>query len=151
MNCARGIIGRSSSSAYITPGGMAASSTRLFRSLAAARFTFCKRCVSSAREPLPYSAISGPRGLPLLGTSLDYARGGNQFKMYKVVRQRIEKYGRLYRERVTPTVPEMVFVCDPKDAEIALRADGKWPSRPYPDVWAEVRKRVQSPLGMFLE
>ena len=136
----------------LTIARMAARSTNLLRPLpvlTVARFS--KGHASSACEPLPYSAIPGPKGLPLLGTSLDYARDGNQFKMYNVVRQRMEQYGRLYRERVTPTVPEMVFVCDPKDAEIALRADDKWPSRPFPDVWADIRRRLQSPLGMFLE
>ena len=85
--------------------------------------------VSENEQAKPYSAISGPKGYPLIGTALDYG-GENKNNITKVVKQRFEKYGRIYKEKMMPGFPEQVVICDPKDIETVFRADGEWPYRP---------------------
>ena len=50
-------------------------------------------------------------------------------RIHKVVARRVTEYGRLYKEKMAPGLPEMVFVCDPDDVETVFRGSGKYPQR----------------------
>lgn len=76
-----------------------------------------------------YKEIPMEKGLPFIGTALDYIKGENAYKMSKVLKQRYDKFGAIFREKMFPGSPEQVVVCDPKDIETVFRADGAWPFR----------------------
>ena len=97
------------------------------------------------------SEMPGPRGLPLLGTSLEWTRDGRMFKLSEVVRQRIDKYGTIYREKMFPGMPIQVVIAEPRDVEGVLRADGQFPFRPGLGEAATVaRTKAKIPAGIFI-
>ena len=92
----------------------------------------------------PFKDIPGPRGYPFIGTALDYA-GKNMDKMHVTLRNRYDKYGPIYREKLFPGMPEQVVIFDPDDVETVFRADGEWPNRPE---GGEVFKKVRKEAGL---
>lgn len=94
--------------------------------------------------PKPYSEIPGPKGYPLIGTALDYA-GKNMSRLHVIIRERYDKFGPIYREKLFPGLPEQVVIFDPNDVEKVFRADGEWPHRPE---GGEVFKKVREEAGL---
>ena len=95
--------------------------------------------------------MPGPRGLPLFGTALEWARGGRMDKMSEVIRQRIDKYGTIYREKMFPGMPLQVVIAEPRDVEVTFRADGQFPFRPEGgEAQIVARTKAKMPLGLFL-
>jgi hypothetical protein len=88
------------------------------------------RVYSSASSPVKsFDEIPEPKGLPLLGTSLEMMK--HQKKLHELISARFKKYGPIYKERLLPSEKTpSVFICDPKDTATVLRADGKYPNRP---------------------
>jgi len=78
--------------------------------------------------PKPFSQIPGPRGLPIVGTGLQLARLGDT-ALTTIFDKRVRQYGKIWREKMFPGQPEMVFTLDPKDVETVFRADDKIPIR----------------------
>jgi hypothetical protein len=99
---------------------------------------------SPQAPPKPFKDIPGPRGYPFIGTALDYA-GKNANKMYAIFRNRHDKYGPIYREKMFPGMPEQVVIFDPDDVETVFRADGEWPNRPE---GGEMFKKVRQEAGL---
>ena len=97
------------------------------------------------------SEMPGPRGLPLLGTSLEWTRDGRIYKMSEVVRQRIDKYGTIYREKMFPGMPLQVVIAEPRDVEVVFRADGQFPFSPGfgGDSLAVGRTKAKLPADIF--
>ena len=96
--------------------------------------------------------MPGPRGWPLLGTSLEWL-GGNPrriLKMSDVIRKRIDKYGTIYREKLLGQ-PLQVVIAEPHDVEAVFRADGPFPFRPEPagDAQSVGRTKTKLPADMF--
>ncbi len=122
----------------------------LSASLAPLRATVpCSRLLTSP-APKPFKDIPGPKGLPLIGTALDYRN--DKHTMSKVIKKRIDKYGPIYREAIFPGLPEQVIVHDPKDVETVFRAGGEWPQRPEGgDLFQRLMKEsgIHTP-GLFL-
>lgn len=99
--------------------------------------------------PKPFRDIPGPRGYPLIGTALDYA-GKNMLKIHAIMRNRYDKYGPIYREKLFPGMPEQVVILDPDDVEKVFRADGEWPNRPEGgEVFRRVRKEAGLDMGIL--
>ena len=97
----------------------------------------------STGPPKPYNQIPGPRGLPIVGTGLELARLGD--RAVTIFDRRIKQYGKIWREKMFPGQPEMVFASDPKDVETVFRADDKFPIRP--DI-AIVFTEMKNQLGL---
>ncbi|XP_066264146.1 cytochrome P450 10-like [Branchiostoma lanceolatum] len=98
-----------------------------------------------------FDEIPGPKGLPFIGTALDYSLLGRfpiHTKMANSTIERYKTYGKIYREKIGPQ--EMVFVCDPKDIETVFRSDGRHPERPIPQAIATYRRLRKKPLGVAL-
>lgn len=98
---------------------------------------------SPQASPKPFKDIPGPRGYPLIGTALDYA--GKNANMYTIFRNRYDKYGAIYREKLFPGMPEQIVIFDPDDVETVFRADGEWPNRPE---GGEVFKKIREEAGL---
>ena len=79
----------------------------------------------------PFSAIPGPKGLPFIGTVLEWVRSGKMFKMSDMIQERVERYGTIYREKMFPGLPEQVVIADPHDVETVFGAEGQWPFRQF--------------------
>lgn len=98
--------------------------------------------------PKPFKDIPCPRGYPFIGTTLDYT-GKNMYKIHVVLKNRYDKYGPIYREKLFPGLPEQVVIFDPDDVETVFRADGEWPHRPEGgEVFQKIRKEAGLELGI---
>ncbi|XP_059174082.1 cytochrome P450 10-like [Physella acuta] len=77
----------------------------------------------------PFSSMPGPKGLPVLGTLLDYfKKDGPRFnKMFDVYRQRALEFGDIYYEKVGHF--HSVVVSSPEAYNRLVHAEGKYPHR----------------------
>ena len=103
----------------------------------------------SYEDAKPFEAIPAPKRIPLLGFSWDFLNF-SPTKIDKLVKERIQMCGMLYREKFVPGLPEFLFVLDPEDVAKVFRADGKHPMRFPITEWRDVRKELNIPLGLFL-
>ena len=105
---------------------------------------------STTGIPRPYKDIPGPRGLPFVGTALEYAKPSNKYRMTQVMKRRVAKYGTIFREKVMPIMPEQVVICNPQDVETVFRADGPWPKRPIgAEVFHNLKKATKMQAGII--
>lgn len=105
----------------------------------------------SSERIKPYEEIPTPKRIPLLKISRDFAKvAKNPFQVVNFIKERVEEFGTIYREKVSPGLPEFLFVLDPKDIEKVFRADGKYPRRFSITEWIEARKKTGIPVGIFL-
>ena len=91
-----------------------------------------------------FDKIPGPKGLPLLGTFLDYTKdlGGGvrgYQRMHEMQQQRVQQYGPIFREKIFNH--QTVTISNPNDVEYLFRNEGKWPRRdpPFP-LWEKYRQ-----------
>lgn len=94
----------------------------------------------------PFSAIPGPKGLPLIGSLLDYSRFGRfSFERMHIGKlENYQKYGKIYREKIGRYIVQLF---DPLDIEKVYRAEGKYPLRPPFPLPLVAEKRDKEPLG----
>ncbi|EDV28484.1 uncharacterized protein TRIADDRAFT_51438 [Trichoplax adhaerens] len=95
--------------------------------------------------------IPGPKGLPFIGTLLDYAKNdGWGFKnFFAMAEKRRQEYGPIYKETIGNN--RMVVVSTSEDAEKVLRAEGKYPNKKNLIVpIAEYRKKRNLSMGVLL-
>ena len=111
--------------------------------------SFSTTTTTFSEEPVKsLSEIPGPKGLPLLGTSLEYAR--YKEKAHKLFFERVKKYGKIYKEKMMSGYPMMVSVCDARDVETVFRSDGKYPEREELPIMHEVRDKLRIPKALML-
>ena len=97
-----------------------------------------------------YSEVPKVRGLPIIGTALDYTRDQFKGKPFIMPLERQKLYGNIYRERPMPNGPEFLVTLDPSDVEKVFRVDGKEPHRPTFSVFDEARKVAKQQRGLVL-
>ncbi|KAI8507297.1 hypothetical protein Bbelb_146770 [Branchiostoma belcheri] len=98
----------------------------------------------------PFEEIPGPKGLPFIGTSLDYSPFGRfpiHTKLGHSTIERYQTYGKIYREKLGPR-RHTVFVCDPKDIATVFRSDGRFPERPIINALNTYRAVRKKPKGL---
>ena len=81
---------------------------------------------------------------------MDYRKPDTLYRMYRIMQQRVEKLGKIYKEKPMPLNTEFVVVVDPNDVQTVFRADTKWPKRIPVEFWIEARKQEGIPTGLFL-
>ena len=97
----------------------------------------------------PFDAIPTPKRIPVLNVS----RGFTKFspsRAVQLVQERVQEFGKLFREKSAPGLPEFLFVLDPEDVAKVFRADGRYPRRFPLWEWTVVRKKLNIPIGLFL-
>ena len=97
-----------------------------------------------------FTDIPKVRGLPIIGTALDYTRNQFKGKPFIMPLERQKLYGNIYRERPMPNGPEFLVTLDPSDVEKVFRVDGKEPHRPTFSVFDEARKVAKQQRGLVL-
>ena len=97
----------------------------------------------------PFDAIPSPKRIPLIGMSSDFMKFSPS-QAVQLVHKRVEKFGRIYREKFVPGLPEFLFVLDPEDVAKVFRADGRHPRRFPISEWTDIRKELNLPIGLFL-
>ena len=103
---------------------------------------FARFCSSTPSSTKPFDTIPGPKQLPFLGNSLEYARRGRN--VLDLLQERVEEYGTIYKDKPIPGMPEMVVISNSKDVETVFRADGKYPIRPdLTVVFSELRHQLK--------
>ncbi|RDD38261.1 Cytochrome P450 10 [Trichoplax sp. H2] len=98
----------------------------------------------------PMDQIPGPKGLPIIGTLLDYVRNdGWGFKnLFAITEERRQQYGPIYEEKMGHY--SIVYVSTVEDAEKVLRAEGKYPDRNPIIPLVEYRKKRNLSMGVIL-
>lgn len=77
----------------------------------------------------PFSEIPGPRGLPYIGTLLEYRRGPFSPETYhKALMQRYFKYGNIFKETISGET--IVHLFDPDYIQTVYQHEGKIPHIP---------------------
>ena len=92
--------------------------------------------------------IPGPKGLPFIGTTLDYYRNGGVSRFHEIDVQRKETYGPIYREKLGGI--DSVVIFDPEDVERVFRYEGKYPRRESAlPIWKKYKEEKQQKEGVF--
>ncbi|XP_078598372.1 putative cytochrome P450 49a1 [Branchiostoma floridae x Branchiostoma japonicum] len=97
----------------------------------------------------PFEEIPGPKGLPLIGTGLDYAPFGRfplKTHLRESFRERTKAYGSIYREKLGPL--DLVVISDPKEIEKVFRNEGRYPERVQLESVRTYREIKKLPIGV---
>ncbi|KAL5022073.1 hypothetical protein ScPMuIL_001228 [Solemya velum] len=118
-----------------------------------------KECLNliSEKEKTPFPArsilksyedIPGPKGLPFIGTLLDYfKKDGLRFnKLFKAFQHRYWEYGPVYKESIMGITN--VIITDPQEYKKVVHAEGRYPVRMTMEPLAHYCKMKGSSLGL---
>ncbi|GAB1606457.1 cytochrome P450 10-like [Argonauta hians] len=97
----------------------------------------------------PFEDIPGPKGLPLLGTLLDYfKKDGLSFpKMFEAYNQRAIQFGPIFREQITTV--KTVVISDLDEYSKVIKSEGRFPHRREMEPMMYHRKQRGLDLGLI--
>ena len=99
-------------------------------------------------EVKSYNEIPGPRGLPVVGTLLDYVRDKGHMRIHEIQQQRVQQYGEIYHEKIFDY--ETVTISNPDDVQYLFRHEGKYPQRePVFPLWMKYKEDRKQAQGVF--
>ncbi|XP_050687222.1 probable cytochrome P450 49a1 isoform X2 [Eriocheir sinensis] len=98
---------------------------------------------SPSQEIKPFSAIPGPKPLPLVGNMFLFtALGGYPLERFWETAQRLhEKYGPVVKVARYSGKKDMVVVYRPEDTKKIFQAEGRYPQRPVLDILTHYRSK----------
>ncbi|ELT96518.1 hypothetical protein CAPTEDRAFT_143013 [Capitella teleta] len=103
--------------------------------------------VRKEKKLKPFKDIPGPKGLPVIGTLLEFTKkDGLKFnKMFEVMTSRSKEFGPVYKERIG--MIESVIVSDPHEYAKVIQVDGKHPHRIELFPMVHYRQKKKMALG----
>ncbi|XP_076822910.1 cytochrome P450 10-like [Clavelina lepadiformis] len=107
---------------------------------------------AKAKPVAPFSDVPEPKGLPLIGTALDYTRWRNFDASYlgEHWNKRHQDLGSIYKENIIPGITEyIVYTSSPKDTEIMLRSEDQYPQRDPLGPIQEIRLKLGEHQGLI--
>ncbi|XP_063902943.1 cytochrome P450 315a1, mitochondrial [Zophobas morio] len=119
----------------------------LFRRVLSTQLKRLKSSAVSANTVLDYQDIPSPKGLPLVGTTLDLIAEGSTQQLHRYIDKRHKQLGPIFREKLG--VLESVFVADPEVMRDVFDQEGKYPSHLVPDAWLKYNEMYGCPRGIF--
>ncbi|XP_064639769.1 sterol 26-hydroxylase, mitochondrial-like [Lineus longissimus] len=101
--------------------------------------------VPSHNQPIKdFTDIPGPKGLPILGSALDFMVSTR----HKILERNRAQYGPIFREKVGPM--QSVNLCDPQDVREMYRKEGSFPHRLEVPPWKLYRELKGLPFGIVM-
>lgn len=91
--------------------------------------------------------IPRPKGLPLIGTTLDLIKAGGGPKLHLYIDSRHKQLGPIFTEALGPV--KATFIADPNDMRKVFAAEGKYPVHLLPEAWVLYNKLNRSERGLF--
>nr|QTM97418.1 Cytochrome P450 [Sitophilus oryzae] len=91
--------------------------------------------------------VTGPKGLPVIGTTLSLLMAGSTPKLHYYIDKRHQQYGPIFKESVGP-VP-CVFISDPKAMRAVFTHEGKYPIHILPEAWTTYNVLHNVSRGIF--
>nr|UYC47530.1 cytochrome P450 enzyme [Schistocerca gregaria] len=98
------------------------------------------------RQQLPPPPPS-PRGLPLLGTTLDLLAAGAAPRLHRYVDRRHRELGPVFRESIGPV--DAVFVADANEMRRVFSVEGRYPAHIVPESWLLYNEVYGYKRGLF--
>ncbi|XP_076334685.1 cytochrome P450 315a1, mitochondrial-like [Tachypleus tridentatus] len=95
----------------------------------------------------PYEAIPSPKGLPLMGTTLELLSSGGAPKIHEYCDRRHKELGRIYREKLGSI--EAVFVADSELIQSVYQNEGRYPMHLVPEPWLIYNETKGIQRGLF--
>ena len=96
----------------------------------------------------PYNEVPRPKNF--LNVNWDVIKNPLGFADH--MEKRVKSYGKIYKEKGLPGLPELLFIVDPKDIEKVYRAgDKEYPQRFQFLEWMQSRDELHIPYGMVFE
>uniref|UniRef100_A0A1B6CUW2 Cytochrome P450 n=2 Tax=Clastoptera arizonana TaxID=38151 RepID=A0A1B6CUW2_9HEMI len=91
--------------------------------------------------------IPGPKGIPILGTTLDLISAGSGPKLHHYIDKRHKQFGPIFKESLGPV--NAVFISNPYDIRRVYSVEGKYPVHLLPDSWILYNKLYEKDRGLF--
>ncbi len=100
-------------------------------------------------QPLKeFKDMPGPWKVPLLEISPEMLLTDRK-KSIQMLSKMPQKYGNIFKVKVIPGLPELVYIFDPEDSKTLFRSESKYPERMPLKIWEDARKAYGKPLGLF--
>ncbi len=96
-----------------------------------------------------FKDMPGPWKIPLLGITPEFIKMDPK-RLIQEFAKLPQKYGKIFKIKFVPGMPEFVCLFDPEDAKAVFRSEGKYPQRFPIDIWNESRTAQGKPVGLFL-
>ncbi|XP_076255105.1 cytochrome P450 family protein sad [Rhynchophorus ferrugineus] len=91
--------------------------------------------------------VPGPKGLPLIGTTLSLLMAGSTPKLHHYIDKRHKEYGSIFKESIGP-VP-CIFISDAKTIRDVFAHEGKYPIHVLPEAWTTYNTLHNVSRGIF--
>lgn len=94
-----------------------------------------------------FHEIPSPKGLPVIGTTLDLLAAGSAPRLHEYIDKRHQELGPVFREKIGPV--SAVFVSDPMEMRSIFNQEGKYPKHILPEAWTLYNRMYNCERGIF--
>lgn len=109
---------------------------------------FRSRSVEENHRPIKqYDEIPAPKGLPILGTTIDLIKSGGAAHIHEYADRRHKEMGPIFRENLGTI--EAVFIADSNMMQSVYSNEGKYPMHFLPEPWVIYNQIRGIERGLF--